>query len=310
MAGPNPGSLRALIRGTFKNNSSMAGQVMHNWNLFLGKENFDRKVRPTDAHTLAVVSRFVEIYQDTRLRGQIKGVFYGGQYLTEEKLSPLRRLEMTVQNYDIGKKFEHELFTGTINENYFLTVEPHIPYNHQEGLWMLKLSDLSLRGSPIIAKIGVNFHLEHGKVVVSVGVIQGSSGASEPLHRFNKLMKRPWPIFMLQVLHHYGNTIGASSIRGVPEELQPFFKKKAFFSGKSGGYSLYEKNFKLLGFKEVERDGKKYYELTPVGPLRTKRINELKRIFPPNTSPPIPPLLKKTKVLPKPHKPKTNFRRK
>ncbi|VVB99358.1 Uncharacterised protein [uncultured archaeon] len=270
------GSLGRFITSNVKRRSDVV-YLFQLWELFLGENNFQRPVNHEDSKRFSLISRFGEIYADLRLKGQLKNAVKFAKYLTPSEVSPEERVEFTIQNYELGRELERRFYTGSVTGPYMLTIEPHSPYNNQEGLWMLKLHDVSLPGHPNIARVGINFHVENGQIVLSIGVIQGVQSKKKKLDLFRRQVKQPWPVFMVQALQHFAGAMGAKTIRGITRDAQPFHEKGEFKSGK-GKYDLYNTTFENMGFRPpIEKQN--YFE-TAVIPLKKKRTDAFERIFP------------------------------
>ena len=276
-------SRRGTIQFLFNENAirpEKRGVMLKYWNDLFGPTDFSRLTSPLARKRFRLLSDFADCLEDRRLKSGLLNVIRFGQYYTPAIQSNDSLLEFALSNYRLGREFERDMHTGYFNNRYAVSVEPHYPYNQQESLWMMALSDLSLEGNPIIARIGVNFHREGNQIVASVPLIQGSPGKKDALDQFLKNMRpaalsRPWPVFLLTILQHYSKKARIGVIRGIPDERQSFFKRELFRSGKSQAhsgehheqYSLYSTTLREMGFHAPVKN-RVYFEL----PMQDVRI--------------------------------------
>ena len=295
--------MQVVCQGTMVNQS----ELVKLWNRFFKGDKLTAEVDAHLKHRVQILRDLAVVKKDSRFSGIADNLARFGQYYSPESDSIEKRIQRTIDNYVIGRKIEAQHILGNIDGRFVVSMEPHFPINKQESMWTLMLGDVSKKGNSVIARVGLNFHNENNQVVMSVPVIQGSPEGKEILDEFRRRIKKPWPVFMMKIVHSIALNNGIQKVRGIPELEQPFFKKPEFKSGKrvgKGGYSLYAKTFDIMGYSPPDKR-RSYYEIdsTAIKLRPSTQINLLKAFGRPLDHP-IMPRVKKGNTIRHSKKPK------
>lgn len=295
---PKKGTILYDVVKAVENHPFETGNLVKLWKQFFPKDELNQPSDPVSKKRLRQLLAFRAIERtNPAIKGQLYNISRWGIYCGKSAQSPEEKIQLAVENYRLGQIASHRLFPGIYYGRYAVTLEPHFGIKGQEAMWSLNLSDLEQKGSPNLARMGVNFHYENGRPVMSVVVIQGKKEKKAELDAFYRRFHQPWPIFMIQHAQFLAEKGQHTTIRGLPERFQPFFGKEDFKSGKDietilkegrkvevkkgikKAYSLYDRTFQQMDFLYKN----KYFELrSPTGAfLSVKRRTKIGKGFQP-----------------------------